>query len=371
MVFLDPVIVLSDHLEVHEDVPLGALTSLGVGGAARFFARIRHSDDVSRVVDWAARRGLALTVLGGGSNVVVADAGVDGLVVTLELRGQELVGNEEAASVLVRVGAGEPWDDFVGASVRHGWAGVECLSGIPGLTGATPIQNVGAYGQDVGATLASVDVLEIDGLARRTLSHGECGLGYRTSRFKARDDGRFLVLAATFRLHAGGEPCLAYPEIARQFAGPARPTLADVRAAVLATRRAKSMLLDPGDENGRSCGSFFLNPELTRAEHDALVARAPVAPPGYALPDGRVKVPAAWLIENAGFRRGQRFGNVGISSRHALALVCHPGATAAQVVDAAHRIRDGVRRVFDVSLEAEPRFFGFATPSSQLPALAG
>ncbi|HWO11405.1 MAG TPA: hypothetical protein VNN80_18050, partial [Polyangiaceae bacterium] len=165
--------------------------------------------------------------------------------------------------------------------------------------------------------------------------------------------------------------CLGYPEIARHFAGAVRrPTLPEVRAAVLATRRSKSMLLDPRDENGRSCGSFFLNPELSRAEVDALTARATVPPPGYPLPNGRVKVPAAWLIENAGFRRGQRFDGVGISSRHALALVCHPGATAAQLVEAAHRIRDGVRRAFDVSLEPEPRFFGFGTPASQLPALA-
>jgi UDP-N-acetylmuramate dehydrogenase len=365
------VATLSEPLEIQDQVPLAPLTSLGVGGPARYFAQVRHADDVPRLLDWSARRGLKVTLLGGGSNVVIADDGVDGLVVTLDLRGQAVTA-EDGSAVLVTVGAGEPWDGFVSRCVDNGWAGVECLSGIPGLAGATPIQNVGAYGQEVGATLVSVDVFDTQSQRRHTFSHAECELGYRTSRFKGRDDGRFLVLAATFRLRAGGAPCLAYPEIARHFAGAARPpSLAEVRAAVLATRRGKSMLLDPRDENGRSCGSFFLNPELTRAELDALSGRAPSPPPGYPLPSGRVKVPAAWLIENAGFQRGQRFGNVGVSSRHALALVCHGAATAAQLVEAAHRVRDGVRRVFDVNLEPEPRFFGFGTPSSQLPALRG
>jgi UDP-N-acetylmuramate dehydrogenase len=364
------VIALSDHLEVHEHVPLAPLTSLGVGGAARYLARARTADDLTLALDWAARRGLHTTILGGGSNVVVADAGIAGLVVRPELLGQTVVGDD--GGVLVRVGAGEPWDGFVSSCVDRQWAGLECLSGIPGLTGATPIQNVGAYGQDVGASLVSVDVLDIRTLARSTLSHDECGLGYRTSRFKGPDDGCFVVLAATFRLQPGGAPCLSYPEIARQLASAEHPpTLSEVRAVVLATRRAKSMLLDPSDENGRSCGSFFLNPELSRAQADALAARSAAVPPTYALADGRVKVPAAWLIENAGFSRGQRFGSVGISSRHALALVCHAGATAAQVVETARRVRDGVWRTFGVELEPEARFLGFETPSCRLPALGG
>jgi UDP-N-acetylmuramate dehydrogenase len=369
VVLLATVIALSDRLEVHEHVSLASLTSLGVGGSARFFARARNADDVSHALDWAARRGVPVTILGGGSNVVVADAGVDGLVVTPEILGQQVVGDD--GGVLVRVGAGEPWDGFVAACVERGWAGLECLSGIPGLTGATPIQNVGAYGQDVGACLVSVEVLDIRTLARSTLSRDACELGYRTSRFKGRDDARFVVLTATFRLRPDGAACLTYPEITRQLAGSTDPpTLAQVRAVVLATRRGKSMLLDPSDENGRSCGSFFLNPELTRAQADALAARSTTPPPGYPLADGRVKVPAAWLIEHAGFARGQRFGTVGISSRHALALVCHAGATAAAVVEAAHRVRDGVWRVFGVELEPEARFIGFGTASCRLPALA-
>jgi UDP-N-acetylmuramate dehydrogenase len=291
------------------------------------------------------------------------------LVLTLDLLGESIV--RDGDTIDVSVGAGEPWDAFVARSVERGWAGLECLSGIPGQVGATPIQNVGAYGQEVGAALLSVDVYDTTAGFRTSLAREECGFGYRTSRFKTADAGRFIVLGVTFRLRAGGDGCIAYPDVARHFSASSdpRPTPRNVRRFVLETRRGKSMLLDPSDENGRSCGSFFLNPELTSAEFDALGERAASAPPGYALSDDRIKVPAAWLIEQAGFRRGQRFGNVGISSRHALALVCHSGASAAEIIQAAHQVRDGVARAFDVTLVPEPRFLGFGTPSDQLPAL--
>jgi UDP-N-acetylmuramate dehydrogenase len=349
------------------DVALAPLTSLGLGGPAQHFARVRAADELPELLDWSARQSLPVTLLGGGSNVVVADAGVEGLVLTLDLRGEST--RRSGEGVDVSVGAGEAWDPFVARTVERGWSGLECLSGIPGHVGATPIQNVGAYGQDVSGTLVSVDLYDRTLGASITLGHEECGFGYRTSRFKTRDAERFIVLGATFRLREGGEGCVAYPELARHFAaaGAARPTPRAVRRVVLETRASKSMLLDPNDENGRSCGSFFLNPELTSSELDALLGRVSAAPPVYPQPDGRSKLPAAWLIEHAGFRRGQRFGDVGISSRHALALVCHRGATAGQLVEAAHRIRDGVARSFGVVLVPEPRFLGFGTPSDGLP----
>jgi len=355
-----------------ERTPLAPLTTVGVGGAARFFARVGHADVLPELLGWAARQGLPVTLLGGGSNVVFADAGVEGLVLSLELRGVSTA-PAGADDVEVTAGAGEDWDAFVAGCVGRGFAGLECLSGIPGRVGATPIQNVGAYGQDVGGVLVSVDVHDSVTGERRQLSHEECGFAYRHSRFKAADGARFVVLGASFRLRVGGEACVSYPEIARQLAvrGEAAPSLGRVREVVLETRRAKSMVLDTADENRRSCGSFFLNPELSAAAFDALAGRTSSAPPGYRQPDGRVKVPAAWLIEQAGFRRGQRFGSVGISSRHALALVCHEGASAAALVDAAHRVRDGVAQAFDVTLAPEPRFYGFGTPSEQLPPLAG
>jgi UDP-N-acetylmuramate dehydrogenase len=353
---------------VAERAPLAPHTTLGVGGAAQFMARLADARDLPPLLDWAARQSLPVTVLGGGSNVVVADAGVPGLVLSVELSGETV--QHGGDRVEISVGAGEPWEPFVQRCVARGWAGVECLSGIPGRVGATPIQNVGAYGQEVGGTLLSVDVYDAHDRRSLSLPHAECGFAYRTSRFKAADGGRFIVLGARFGLRAGGDGCISYPEIARAVAATgAAPTLQSVREVVLRTRRAKSMLLDPLDDNGRSCGSFFLNPELDAAQFDVLAGRAPTPPPSYRQAGGGVKVPAAWLIENAGFRRGQRFGAVGISSRHALALVCHEGATSAQVLEAAHRVRDGVFDAFGVRLSPEPRFFGFGTPSDELPPL--
>jgi UDP-N-acetylmuramate dehydrogenase len=354
---------------VLRDVRLAPHTSLGLGGPAEYFVRLTRPETVPVWLDWAARQKMPLSLLGGGTNVVVSDHGVRGLVLTLDLVGESIV--RDGDSIDVSVGAGEPWDAFVSRSVERGWAGLECLSGIPGQVGATPIQNVGAYGQEVGAALLSVDVYDALTGLRTSLAREECGFGYRTSRFKSTDAGRFIVLGVTFRLRAGVDGCITYPDIARHFSAPSgpRPTLGNVRRFVLETRRSKSMLLDPSDENGRSCGSFFLNPELSRAAFETLRAHATQPPPGHVMPGDRIKVPAAWLIEQAGFRRGQRFGNVGISSRHALALVCHQGATAAELIQAAHQVRDGVAQAFDVALVPEPRFFGFASPSDQLPTL--
>jgi UDP-N-acetylmuramate dehydrogenase len=246
------------------------------------------------------------------------------------------------------------------------------LSGIPGQVGATPIQNVGAYGQEVADCLESVDVYDCELEQRVRLHHSECAFGYRTSRFKASDAGRFIVVGTTFRLHEGGPACLSYPEIAQHFAPrPGKPaaSLRSVRDAVLATRRLKSMLLEPRDENSRSCGSFFLNPQLTSTEFEQLCERCATRPPAFSQTDGRVKVPAAWLIDQAGFQRGQRFGPVGISSRHTLALVCHAGATTRHLLEAAHRVRDGVARAFAITLTPEPRFLGFGPLSEGLPTL--
>ncbi|HKO94842.1 MAG TPA: UDP-N-acetylmuramate dehydrogenase [Polyangiaceae bacterium] len=354
--------------EPRPSVSLAARTSLGLGGPAEFFAELGRREQVPEALDWARARGLPVLVLGGGSNVVVAERGIAGLVVSLTLAEESV--SRAGDEVEVSIGAGTGWDDFVARCVARDWSGIECLSGIPGQVGATPIQNVGAYGQEVGDTLVRVDVHDRVSGASLQLDHAACEFGYRTSRFKSRDAGRFIVLGATFRLRVGGSPCIAYPEIARRFAAPGAPprALAEVRQTVLETRRQKSMLLDPSDENGRSCGSFFLNPQLTPSELEQLRARAPSAPPVFPQPDGRFKVPAAWLIEQAGFRRGQRFGAVGISSRHSLALVCHAGATSDALVSAARRVRDGVAQAFGVWLAAEAQFLGFELGTDGLPS---
>ncbi len=353
-----------------EQVPLAPFSTLGVGGPARYFAEARTERDLVAAVDWAARRGLPLRVLGGGSNLVVADAGVEGLVLRVALRG--VTSRPAAGSVEVTAAAGEPWDALVAEAVARGWAGLECLSGIPGLVGATPIQNVGAYGQEVAETVAAVRALDRAAGRIVSLPAEACGFAYRDSAFKSATPDRYVVLAVTYRLAPGGPPAVRYAELARHLEarGAARPSLADVRAAVLAIRRAKSMVLDdPGDENRRSCGSFFVNPVVSAEDAARVAARAgDAAMPRWPEPDGRVKLSAAWLIERAGFRRGERDGPVGLSSRHALAIVAHEGARARDVVRLARRIRAGVEARFGVRLVPEPVFWGFGGLEAGLPA---
>jgi UDP-N-acetylmuramate dehydrogenase len=334
-------------------VPLAELTTLGVGGNAEHFVRAGDEGTLVAALEWAKRRGVPVHILGGGSNVVVPDAGVSGLVIRLATRGLDF---DAAGRGLVEVAAGEPWDAVVAESVRRGLQGLECLSGIPGLTGATPIQNVGAYGQEVAETLVKVRVLDRTTLAVSELTAGECGFGYRDSRFKSTEPERFVVVGVTFALRPGAAPSLRYGELTRHFEerGESSPSLGAVRDAILALRRAKSMVYDRADENHRSCGSFFTNP-IVGAEHADRAERAAAAPmPRYPQPDGRVKLAAGWLIERSGFERGLRRGAVGLSTRHALAIVCHDGATAADVHRLADEIKSGVRACFGVELVAEP-----------------
>lgn len=335
-------------------VPLAPLTTLGVGGNAAWFARVTTEDDVAEALAFAEARGVPAHVLGGGSNVVIPDRGLDGLVIAMGLRGVTVEDAPEGA--LVRAGAGEPWDELVERSIALGLRGLECLSGIPGLVGATPIQNVGAYGQEVGDTIVAVRAFDRAERRAVTIPRDDCAFGYRDSRFKSAEKGRFVVLEVSFALARGGPSEIRYPELARALeALGAPPTLADVRRAVLALRRSKSMLLDPEDENRRSCGSFFVNPVISAEQARAVARRLDAdSMPSYPQPDGRVKLSAAWLIERAGFRRGYRSGNVGISSRHALALVCHDGATADELVRFAETVRATVQARSGVTLEPEP-----------------
>ena len=298
-------------------------------------------------------------MLGGGSNLFVADDAVEALVVRLVLRGGE--SREADGAVEVTAAAGEPWDDFVRLTVERGWAGLECLSGIPGLVGATPIQNVGAYGQEVSDTITRVRALDTHLGAIVDVPAARCGFAYRDSAFKQREPGRFVVLAVTYRLTPGGPPALRYADVERHLAerGVRAPRLTDVRESVLAIRRAKSMVIDPADPNRRSCGSFFTNPiippeALPDVERHAVDATMPRWPQ----PDGRVKLSAAWLIEHAGFRRGQREGAVGLSTRHALAIVAHDGARAADVLAFAGRVQQAVAERFGVRLAPEPVYGG-------------
>lgn len=348
--------------KLEENVPLAGLSTLGIGGPARYYLRAESAESVAEAARWAAGRSLTLLVLGGGSNVVVSDQGFPGLVLHALIRGVETTSANGA--IEVTAGAGEPWDPLVDRAVAEGWAGVECLSGIPGLVGATPMQNVGAYGQDVSETITRVRALDLRTSAIVDLTGEDCRFGYRDSRFRREDRGRYVILAVTYRLRPGGPPSVRYADIERQLAaqGITAPTLADVRRAVIDVRRRKSMVIDAEDPNRRSVGSFFMNPVVPAAaaaqieaglRRDGTLA-AEDKMPAFPAADGRTKLSAAWLIERAGLRRGYRRGNAGISTNHTLAIVNCGGATAQEVVALAREIRDRVRDRFGVTLVPEP-----------------
>jgi UDP-N-acetylmuramate dehydrogenase len=345
-------------LNLEHGRPLAPLTTLGLGGPARHFVEVRARDTLEEALRWAAQAGERVAVLGGGSNLVVADAGFPGLVVRMATRGIALTGE------LLTVQAGEPWEDVVSAALDANLAGLECLTGIPGLAGATPIQNVGAYGQEVSDTLEAVEVLERSTLQTSWLGANDCAFGYRDSRFKHEPE-RFIVLAARFRLRAGGAPTVRYPELARAL-GAGAPSLCEVASTVRSLRASKSMLLDPADENFRSAGSFFMNPIVSEAEAARVKALAvasgivaqPSEVPSFAAGPGLVKLAAGWLIERAGIAKGMRRGAVGVSTRHALALVHHGGGSTAELLLLAAEIRDQVERTFGITLHIEPVRWG-------------
>jgi UDP-N-acetylmuramate dehydrogenase len=352
---------------VRANVCLAPFTTLELGGPAHHLVEVRDEAEAVEAIRWAHGLGQEVGILGGGSNVVVSDHGFDGTVVRMASRGIDVAKTER--SIRLTAAAGEPWDDLVALAVGEGWAGLECLSGIPGLAGATPIQNVGAYGQDVSGSIVAVRVLDLRRDEALELAAPECGFAYRDSVFK-REPGRFVVLAVTFALRPAGAPTVAYEELGRALAvRRVMPGLADVREAVLDLRRAKAMVLDPDGENRRSVGSFFLNPVVGLDEADALAKRAvaigavshPDELPSFPAADGRVKVPAAWLVEHAGFPRGTRVGHFAISSRHALALVHFGGGSSAELVSFARAVRDAVTDRFGVELRPEPSFLGFGT----------
>jgi UDP-N-acetylmuramate dehydrogenase len=335
---------------------LASHTTIQLGGPARYFAACRTLEEIRYALRWAAAEKLPVQVLGGGSNVLFADEGYAGLVLKVELA--ELSFTEEEGAVLVEAAAGQPWDGLVAECVGRGLAGIECLSGIPGLVGATPIQNVGAYGQEVKDT-----ILEVRGLDRRTLEpvkwrNEECGFAYRQSHFKGAQKDRYLITQVAYRLEPEGAPQIRYTELRRQLEaagnlGRGRAGLEAVREAVLRLRRKKSMVLDPRDPNSRSVGSFFLNPVLNEAQLQQFKTRlGDLEPPTFPAPEG-TKVPAAWLIEQVGFPKGYRRQGAGISANHTLALV-NCGGNTRQVLELAEEIRAGVRARFGIALELEP-----------------
>ena len=357
--------------DVREQVPLSGFTTLGLGGPARRFVPAGTGAGLIAAVRAADDRGEPLLILGGGSNLVIADEGFPGTVVQVATAGMRAGPDPDGRSAPVTVAAGEDWDGVVARCVTYGLAGLECLSGIPGLAGATPIQNVGAYGQEVAETVTTVRVYDRKAGEVTELAAADCGFGYRTSAFKRDASGRYVVLAVTFRLARDQLSApVRYPELARALgvAEGDRAPLGAVRAAVLGLRRGKGMLLDPGDPDSRSAGSFFTNPALDSAQFTALRAAVaahcgPEVPiPQFPAGPGQVKVPAAWLIGQAGFGKGYpgtgEPGGARISAKHTLALVNPGGASTAGLVALAREIRDRVGDVFGVELAVEPVLVG-------------
>lgn len=341
-------------LEVKQDINLAGFTTLGIGGNARFFVRAKTETHVTEAVKFAETNSLKLFVLGGGSNVLVSDAGFDGLVLQIGVKGIEL--RENGA---ITAAAGEDWDDFVAHCVRNDLAGVECLSGIPGLVGGTPVQNVGAYGQEVSETIVSVRCFDRAKHTFVTLARGECGFTYRTSIFNSTERDRYIVLSVSYSLVPGGAPKIAYPELERAIANSTTKstTLREVRDKILEIRRAKSMVIDADDPNSKSAGSFFKNPIVEKDKFEEMrikYAKMPFFEFGESF-----KIPAAWLIENAGFHKGFTHGDAGISSKHTLALINRGGATAAELISLKQKIEQGVWAEFDIELQMEPVFVGF------------
>jgi UDP-N-acetylmuramate dehydrogenase len=335
-------------------IPLAPLTTLRLGGPAARLVQVEREDELVAAVRDADAAGEPLLLLAGGSNVVIADAGFPGTVVRIATRGVARSGER------LEVQAGEDWDALVAAAVADGLAGVECLAGIPGSVGATPIQNVGAYGQEVAETIVSVRVLDRASGEVVELPPEACAFGYRTSAFK-REPASRVVLAVTYVLaRSRASAPIRYAELARALGvepGATAPAAA-VREAVLALRRAKGMVVDPADPDSVSAGSFFTNPILDPEEYAALERRAGSAPPRFPEPDGRIKTSAAWLVERAGFRRGYGDGAAGISAKHTLALVNRGGASTAELVALAREVADGVRARFGIELAPEPVFVG-------------
>ncbi len=343
------------NVTVLEKVPLAEFTTFGIGGPARYFVEAKSEADVAEAVGWAAQRGVRLYPLGGGSNLLILDEGFDGLILKVGILGVKQDG--EAFDV----GAGEDWDAFVERTVDNEFAGMECLAGIPGSVGGTPVQNVGAYGQEVAQTIASLRAFDTRAGEMVELHRWDCGFRYRESIFNTTERGRYIVTGVRFELAKHGAPTLSYADLQKRFVGQSTPSLKEVADAVRDIRRVKGMVIEQGNPDTRSAGSFFKNPVVDVGLLPSIAGAACVAVdavPQWDAGFGKTKLAAAWLLERAGFVKGYGSGPVRISSRHTLALTNRGGATFADVLGMQDEIVTGVERKFGVRLEREPVVLG-------------
>ena len=336
-----------------DQASLAERTTLGIGGPARRIACVSDPDSLREALD--ENGGSTVAVLGSGSNLVVSDRGFDGLL----LQSVDQTRDYDPSTGELQAGAGLEWDDLVRFSVEQGAAGLECLSGIPGLCGAAPVQNIGAYGQEAAETLTAVRATDLLSGEDREFDTTECDFAYRRSRFKDKEAGRWFITRISLRFRPEGAATLAYRELTNAFSDDHSPSLKQVRDEVLRLRRSKSMVYDPSDENHRSAGSFFTNPVVDAATAEEVASRAKRNMPRWPTPDGDVKLAAAWLIQQSGLEKGFRQGPVGLSSRHVLALVNHGGARAEDLLALATTVRDRVLDRFGIRLRPEPVPLGF------------
>jgi UDP-N-acetylmuramate dehydrogenase len=350
-------------MQMKENQPLALFTTFGIGGPARWFAEAATEDEIVEATAWAREHGLELFVLGGGSNLLVSDAGFDGLVLRVALRGITVADAlDSSGHAIYQAAAGEEWERCVQRTIEDRCAGLECLAGIPGTVGGTPVQNVGAYGQDVASAIERVRAFDLKRHGFVEFTNSECAFSYRRSRFNSTDRGRYIVTRVDYRLIPGGAPTLRYADLQRAIlegrAEGAEPSLAEVAEAVRRVRQTKGMLLVEDDPDCRSAGSFFKNPIVTEEQVRHVASVSVKEPPRFPAGQGQVKLPAAWLIEQVGFTKGFAQGAAGISSRHTLALINRGGAKAAEILALASQIRDAVETRFGIRLEMEPVMVG-------------
>ncbi|MCU1223879.1 MAG: UDP-N-acetylenolpyruvoylglucosamine reductase [Edaphobacter sp.] len=357
---LYPQAVQGLSIPIQQDVPLAPYTTFRIGGPARFFCEISSEADLFEAVEFARNRSLPTFVLGGGSNLLVSDSGFDGLVLHIAID-QPLHEIATEHSIDYTVPAGTDWNSFVLLVCEQGISGIECLAGIPGSVGGTPVQNVGAYGQEVADTIANVRAFDLETNDFVDLPHKQCGFAYRRSIFNTTHRNRYIVTAVTFRLDRTAKPNLTYADLKRHF-DDLTPTPIDVYHAVRSIRHSKGMLIVEGEADSRSAGSFFKNPIVPKSLLLQIATTLNIPDdkiPHWSADKGQVKLPAAWLLEQAGFSKGFALGQAGVSSRHTLALINRGNATAADIAALRDTIQQQVRARFDIQLEQEPVQLGF------------
>ena len=347
---------------VKEDHPLASLTTFNLGGSAKYYVSVRSQAAFLEALNFAKSRGIPIFILGGGSNILISDNGFDGLVIRNRIKG--VTSRAEGYYSYVHVGSGEDWQEFVDWCVSEKLQGVECLAGIPGTVGASPVQNVGAYGQEVSETICEIRALEVDTGKPILFSNEDCGFGYRTSIFNSTSDAKYFITGVTFKLKRNGKPSIVHQDLANHLKDACNFTIRHVRDSIIDIRGSKGLLVRKGHERFRCAGSFFKNPillaERSREIEEGLQKVGARAYRSWPMGMGEIKISAAALVQSAGFRQGYRKGNVGLSPKHTLVIIAYQRATAQEVIEFAEEIQGKVKEKFDILLRPEIRLVGFA-----------